>query len=51
MEALMPLFNFMSRRNSARAYTQARREMELISDADLADMGIKRYQLEAALPR
>ena len=31
------------------AYRQARREVEMISDADLADMGIKRYQLEAAV--
>ena len=30
------------------AYRQARREVEMISDADLADMGIKRYHLEAA---
>jgi uncharacterized protein YjiS (DUF1127 family) len=51
MEASMPLFKFLSRRNRMQAYHQARREMELISDADLADMGIKRYQLEAALPR
>ena len=44
----MPLFKFLSRRNRMRAYRQARKEMEMISDADLADMGIKRYQLEAA---
>ncbi|MDP1701514.1 MAG: hypothetical protein Q8L53_11240 [Aestuariivirga sp.] len=44
----MPLFKFLSRRNRMQAYRQARREAEMISDADLADMGIKRYQLEAA---
>lgn len=44
----MPLFKFFSRRNRMQAYRQARREVEMISDADLADMGIKRYQLEAA---
>ena len=49
MEALMPLFKFLSRRNRMQAYRQARREVEMISDADLADMGIKRYQLEAAV--
>jgi uncharacterized protein YjiS (DUF1127 family) len=48
MEAFMPLFKFLSRRNRMQAYRQARKEMEMISDADLADMGIKRYQLEAA---
>jgi uncharacterized protein YjiS (DUF1127 family) len=48
MEAFMPLFKFLSRRNRMQAYRQARREIEMISDADLADMGIKRYQLEAA---
>ncbi len=44
----MPLFEFLSRRTRERAYRQARREFEAISDRDLADMGIKRYQLEAA---
>jgi uncharacterized protein YjiS (DUF1127 family) len=50
MEAVMPLFKFLSRRNrmQMQAYRQARKEMEMISDADLADMGIKRYQLEVA---
>jgi uncharacterized protein YjiS (DUF1127 family) len=48
MEAFMPLFKFLSRRNRMQAYRQARREIEMFSDADLADMGIKRYQLEAA---
>ena len=44
----MPLFKFLSRRNRMQAYRQARREIEMLSDADLADMGIKRYKLEAA---
>jgi uncharacterized protein YjiS (DUF1127 family) len=44
----MPLFNFLRRRERLKAYLQACREIEMISDADLADMGIKRYQLEAA---
>jgi uncharacterized protein YjiS (DUF1127 family) len=48
MEAFMPLFKFFSRRDRLKAYRQARKEIEMISDADLADMGIKRYQLEAA---
>ena len=47
MEAFMPLFKFLSRRNRMQAYRQARREIEMFSDADLADMGIKRYELEA----
>jgi uncharacterized protein YjiS (DUF1127 family) len=44
----MPLFKYLSRRTRQQAYRQARREFEAISDRDLADMGIKRYQLEAA---
>jgi uncharacterized protein YjiS (DUF1127 family) len=48
MEAFMPLFKFLSRRNRMQANRQAAKEVEMISDADLADMGIKRYQLEAA---
>jgi uncharacterized protein YjiS (DUF1127 family) len=44
----MPLFKFLSRRTRQQAYRKARREFEAISDRDLADMGIKRYQLEAA---
>ena len=44
----MPLFKLLSRRHSRQAYRQARKEVEMISDADLADMGIKRYQLETA---
>ena len=44
----MPLFKLLSRRHSRQAYRQAAKEIEMISDRDLADMGIKRYQLEAA---
>ena len=46
MEAFMPLFKFLSRRNRMQAYRQARKEMEMISDADLADMGIKLVALD-----
>ncbi len=44
----MPFFRFFSRRTSQQAYRLASREFAAISDRDLADMGIKRYQLEAA---
>ena len=47
----MPFSNFFNRRSRLQAYRQAKRDLELISESDLADMGIKRYQLEAALPR
>ena len=35
----------VSRGRRMRAYLKARHEVEAISDADLADMGLKRYQL------
>ena len=41
----MPSTQFASRRQRLRDYLQTRREMEMISDRDLADMGVKRYQL------
>ncbi len=44
----MPSTNSVSRRQRLRIYLQTRREMEMISDRDLADMGVKRYQLGAA---
>ena len=44
----MPFFKFLSRRTRQQAYCQASREFAAISDRDLADMGIKRYQLEVA---
>lgn len=34
-----------SRRRRMRAYEAARNEAEAMSDADLADIGLKRYQL------
>ena len=47
----MPFSNFFQRRSRLQAYRQAKREFALITDRELADMGIKRYQLEAHLPR
>ena len=47
----MPFSEFFNRRSRLQAYHKARQDLEMISDRDLADMGIKRYQLEAALPR
>jgi uncharacterized protein YjiS (DUF1127 family) len=41
----MPLNDFLFRRNRLQAYRKTRQEMETISNADLADMGVKRYQL------
>jgi uncharacterized protein YjiS (DUF1127 family) len=35
----------LSRSRRLKAYRQARTEFEALSDADLADMGLKRYQL------
>jgi uncharacterized protein YjiS (DUF1127 family) len=47
----MPFSKFFDRRSRLQAYRRAKREVEMISDRDLADMGIKRYQLEITLPR
>ena len=47
----MPFSKFFNRRSRLQAYTRAKQDIEMISDRDLADMGIKRYQLETALPR
>jgi uncharacterized protein YjiS (DUF1127 family) len=44
----MPFSKFFERKRRLRAYLKARQELDLISDRDLADMGIKRYELEAA---
>lgn len=41
----MLLTDLLSRRNRLQAYRRIRQEMETISNADLADMGVKRYQL------
>ena len=35
----------LERRSRMKGYEAQRREMEQISDSDLADMGVKRYQL------
>ena len=35
----------LSRSRRMRAYQQVRHEVEAISESDLADMGLKRYQL------
>jgi uncharacterized protein YjiS (DUF1127 family) len=35
----------LSRSRRMQAYRKARREAEALSDADLADIGLKRYQL------
>ncbi len=43
----MPLSNFFRRRVRLQLYRQTRQELEMISDRDLADMGIRRYQLGA----
>jgi len=43
----MPFNKFFERKRRLQAYRKARHDLELISDRDLADMGIKRYQLEA----
>ncbi len=35
----------MNRRHRMKAYLGIRRQLEALSDDDLADMGLKRYQL------
>jgi uncharacterized protein YjiS (DUF1127 family) len=39
------LFDRLARSRKLKAYRQMRAEAEALSDADLADMGLKRYQL------
>ena len=39
------LLERLGRSRKLRAYRRARAEAEALSDADLADMGLKRYQL------
>jgi uncharacterized protein YjiS (DUF1127 family) len=41
----MPLSDLLRRRVRLQAYRKTRAELETISNVDLADMGIKRYQL------
>ncbi len=45
MSSFFDLARLLSRRNRMQAYRQARRDAEAISNADLADIGLKRYQL------
>ena len=39
------LLHRLGRSRKLKAYRKARAEAEALSDADLADMGLKRYQL------
>lgn len=39
------LLHRLGRSRKLKAYRRARAEAEALSDADLADMGLKRYQL------
>ncbi len=41
----MPLKDLWRRRTRLQSYRKTRQELETLSDADLADMGVKRYQL------
>lgn len=43
--SFLQLALLLSRSQKMKAYRQARAEAEALSDADLADMGLKRYQL------
>ncbi|MBI2718683.1 MAG: DUF1127 domain-containing protein [Rhizobiales bacterium] len=45
MIRLSGLAALASRSRRMKAYQKARQEAESMSDADLADMGLKRYQL------
>ena len=45
MTSLTGLAALLSRRRRMKAYQEARRQADAISDADLADIGLKRYQL------
>jgi len=42
---LTGLAKLLSRRQKLQAYRAERRSVEALSDADLADIGLKRYQL------
>ena len=48
MNIFQELGRLLSRSCRMNAYRQARREAAAFSDADLADMGLKRYQLGQA---
>ena len=45
MNIISGLATALARGRRMQAYRQARREVEALSDADLADIGLKRYQL------
>ena len=45
MSFISGIAGLMQRSRRMRAYTKARLEAEAMSDADLADAGLKRYQL------
>lgn len=48
MTTFLQLGRLLSRSRRMKAYRQARNEALAFSDADLADMGLKRYQVENA---
>ena len=48
MSTFLQLGRLLSRSRRMKAFRQARNEVLVFSDADLADMGLKRYQLETA---
>lgn len=45
MKPLFAVFDPFGRRRRLKAYRRTRAEIEALSEADLADMGVKRYQL------
>lgn len=45
MNPMLALFGPLGRRQRLKTYRRTRAEIEALSDADLADMGLKRYQL------
>lgn len=45
MSGLLELGMLLSRKQRMLAYRRVRAEAEAMSDADLADIGLKRYQL------
>lgn len=46
MSTFLQLGRLLSRSRRMKAYRQARAATYAFSDADLADMGVKRYQVE-----
>ena len=45
MESFTLFGRLLERRSRMQGYQAQRREIESLSDTDLADMGVKRYQL------